>query len=1004
MRSVISISRRLVLGLAVLFLSQVLSQAELAPSRRPARAEEFGARLTVLKSDSQGVVLELVSPSPGSVVVRHNGDSYHSLSIPGLDMIQDPGQPQLPVRGVLLAVPADSSPQVEVISLESEKLAGYHLCPAPHLNLIEQHGEYEVQPSYSPDPITYAADSVFPASVARVGFTGFLRQQRVAQVLIFPIQVNPARGEMLFHRHIQVTVRFGPAVPTSPDTACEAFEEERCDAPDIRETVSPMPDARDPFDHLLRSVLLNYGDTEATSTSGFQDSEQHAAAAPEMAYAFPEDVQTPALKIAVNEEGVYVLNGRDLEAAGFALDAVDPQQLQLTWQGEEIAIQIQGEGDHVLDTDDTITFYGQPATDRFTEDNVYWLQQVEGNGRRWTQRDGQPNGEYELASYFNYTQHEEENHEYWPLLVTPEEDPWYWKLLQAGKTFTHSLDINYLFPSDTTAQVRFRLLGRTDSQVMPDHHTRVSVNGQLLDEGWWDGQVSYERTLDILPEWLQEGANTLVIYNVGDTGSPADSIYLDWLEVIYPRAFVAEGDRLTFAPANVGAMEFEVRGFSVPSVSVLDVTEPANVVQISGTTITPSGESYTVRFRQDGGFVPTYLAFAEAWRQNPVRLVMDTPTDWRSERHGADYIIITHSDFLNAAQRLADFHRGRGLRVAVADIQDIYDEFSYGIFHPPAIRDFLAYAYHHWQAPRPAYVLLLGDASRDYKDYLGLGESNFVPTYLVAAALLGEAPADNWFATVNGDDGLPDLFMGRLPARTLEDAEAMVDKIIAYAEPAMSQDWYDRLLFVADDDEEAFAGTCEDMIAYLPPDYTPQRIYVADYRQPANPRTDILTAINTGVAVIGYVGHGNVDVWGSWAGGRIWGEEDISELGNAERLPFVYIQTCLNGYFAHPTNLYSLGEEFVRVPNKGAIATWSTAGLTYTELGRILSQELFHALYGEGDFVLGSATTAAKIGAYARTTTAWEMVQNFVLLGDPATELRHREWILYLPRVQKGGP
>jgi hypothetical protein len=647
-------------------------------------------------------------------------------------------------------------------------------------------------------------------------------------------------------------------------------------------------------------------------------------------------------------------------------------------------------------------FYGEPAAGRFTEENVYWLQEGEAPGRRWADRASQSVGGQEPAASFEATQREERNLQYRSLSPSEVQEPWYWERLSARSTFTHTFDIGHLAVSDAVQLLRYQLVGRTNDPVTPDHHTLVSLNGQVLDEAWWEGQELFKRTLILPPGLLQESGNSLSVGNVGDTGAAADSIYVDWFEIIYPRQFVAEDDRLHFFSPETGAAEYQVTGFSTSDIRVLDITDPAEVVRISGPVITTSEDAHSVRFRDEGGEAATYLAYAEAARMSPHSLGVDSPSSWRSVAHSADYIIVTHHSFLDAAHRLAEFHQGRGMQVAVVDVQDIYDEFNHGIFHPGAIRDFLAHAYHEWQEPAPAYVLLLGDASRDYKDYLGLGEGNFVPTHLFETAFLGETPADSWFVAVDGDDDLPDLLIGRLPARTPEDAAAVVDKTIAYAEAADHEEWHGRALFVADDDEEAFSEVCEDMVSYLPSHYVSQRLYVTDYEESADPRGDIIDAFDTGVAAVSYVGHGNVDLWGSWAGGRIFQKDDIADLDNAARLPFVYVATCLNGYFVHPTNVRSLSEEFVLAPGRGAIATWSPAGLTYTGLARILSQELFRALYTERDHVLGSATTAAKIATYARTASAWEMVQHFVLLGDPATELHRRRRSLFLPTVLRG--
>ena len=78
------------------------------------------------------------------------------------------------------------------------------------------------------------------------------------------------------------------------------------------------------------------------------------------------------------------------------------------------------------------------------------------------------------------------------------------------------------------------------------------------------------------------------------------------------------------------------------------------------------------------------------------------------------------------------------LRAILVDVEDIYDEFNFGILNPRAIKDFLHYTYLYWQTPAPAFVILFGDASWDYKKILGGDKTNFVPSY-------GNPVSDNWF-------------------------------------------------------------------------------------------------------------------------------------------------------------------------------------------------------------------------------------------------------------------
>jgi len=145
--------------------------------------------------------------------------------------------------------------------------------------------------------------------------------------------------------------------------------------------------------------------------------------------------------------------------------------------------------------------------------------------------------------------------------------------------------------------------------------------------------------------------------------------------------------------------------------------------------------------------------------------------------------------------------------------------------------------------------------------------------------------------------------------------------------------------------------------------------------------------INDGALLVNYVGHGFTDRWGTWPGGRIFDRSSIASLNNGGKLPFLTTATCLNGFFPHPLEDYSLAEEFLRVEGKGAIAAWSPTGLGFPSQHELLFEELFTAIFEDDNRLLGPATTAAKISAYAQSSGLGELVETFVLFGDPALEL-----------------
>ena len=102
------------------------------------------------------------------------------------------------------------------------------------------------------------------------------------------------------------------------------------------------------------------------------------------------------------------------------------------------------------------------------------------------------------------------------------------------------------------------------------------------------------------------------------------------------------------------------------------------------------------------------------------------------------------------------------MRVKAVSVEDIYDELNDGLLDPRAIQDFLKYAYESWEPPAPTYVLLVGDANTDYRDYFGAGKRSQVPVHLSVTSL-GLTPDDNWYVSIQGEGVLPEMLIGRIP-------------------------------------------------------------------------------------------------------------------------------------------------------------------------------------------------------------------------------------------------
>jgi hypothetical protein len=248
--------------------------------------------------------------------------------------------------------------------------------------------------------------------------------------------------------------------------------------------------------------------------------------------------------------------------------------------------------------------------------------------------------------------------------------------------------------------------------------------------------------------------------------------------------------------------------------------------------------------------------------------------------------------------------------------------------------------------------------------------------------------------TVSGSDILPDMFIGRLPVNSASETVAMVNKILAYEQNPSQGDWNTHLTFVADNpDSGGNFPVLSDAIAdlYLPDTYIAEKIYygIPPYTAVADARTAILNAINQGRLMVSYTGHASTQFW---AGETLFSVNSISNLTNTGKYPFFVPMTCLEGYFIFPKasgwNYPSLAESVVRASDKGAIASWSPAGFGLSSGHDLLAQGIYHAFFSDNLIQFGPATNFAKYYLFANSSGYRDLIDTYMLFGDPATRLK----------------
>jgi Peptidase family C25 len=415
-------------------------------------------------------------------------------------------------------------------------------------------------------------------------------------------------------------------------------------------------------------------------------------------------------------------------------------------------------------------------------------------------------------------------------------------------------------------------------------------------------------------------------------------------------------------------------------VRVVDVTNPAAAIELTGTAQTGADGFSSLTVRASGDGPRTLLAFSESTIAWPRFIEANHPSTWHDANQSHDYVIVTHPDFAASAAPLAELRRQQGHTPAIVDVNDIYDEFSFGEKTPQAIRDFLQWAKRTWrQAPR--FVVLLGDATIDPRDYAGLGDADFVPTKQVPmAGTTLETASDDWFVDFDSN-GLPDIPIGRLSVRTQAQAAAAVTKIVSY-EQAGAQPWTKNVLLVSgqSDSTTNFGQFSSALGALAPHDYTVRQVS-ADTLGSSAAHQAIADRVNDGQLIVNYAGHGSVQLWGT-DGALLTNTDVTASWRNASRLPFVVAMNCLNGLFNQIWDEESLAESLQRAPDGGAVAVWASSATTPASTQALVNQELFRLIFSGTYATLGEAIAAAK-----RVVANPDLRRSWIFFGDPAMQL-----------------
>jgi hypothetical protein len=741
-----------------------------------------------------------------------------------------------------------------------------------------------------------------------------------------------------------------------------------------------------------------------------------------------------SLHIELQDEGVYAIDYSEVVAGQPTLADCRSDELMLSQAGHEVPIRIAGANAGHFAEGARIEWIGEPVRgsaswfNPFTSVNAYLLSARPGSHARLREANASAGATASLQRRVHLEQQ--------MLLVRldagtmkpgDEPDVWTWAQLTHAdkKPFVLDFDMPDLAraPANVSIALDFRGISsinpRAGERLKPiDHVLELSFNGKPLPALQWNGRDSMKKNLTLPTTLLREKGNKLEMRvpprdrDAGAKEPIVDIVMFDWAELEYPIAgnLDASNAPLGAATAN-GSGTIDLRYTGGKDIAFYT----------SAGDYSPARPSRDGRYRlaMSAEHARVYPVIADNFRK-PTSVRAVAKTDLRDAAPGYDYLIISHPSLIEAARPLAEFHEKRGLKVALIDVDDVFDQFNDGIAHPIGIRNLIAWGAEHWQV-KPRYVLLVGTASFDLRHAAdptynesqvadlrsGVGkvkrsdtdaldelteedgesghrpDRNLIPTWQFPT-LEGQAASDNAFVALKDGDYHPTIAIGRLPVVTPDEVAAIVKKTIDYATQPSPGAWRSRVMFISNEDDSFKRSSDQIADAVEREGFTPTKIY-ADAKEKDNleHQASIVSDIDEGTLLVHFLGHGGRFIWRSGPpdlrkNHDLFTLDHVSSLRNANRLPMVLSMTCYSGSFDNP-NSDTISERFLREPDKGAVAVFSASwrNAPSPSYSKLLVQELLKPGQAIGDAII-----AAKAKQADRV-----LVETYNLFGDPALVL-----------------
>jgi hypothetical protein len=206
----------------------------------------------------------------------------------------------------------------------------------------------------------------------------------------------------------------------------------------------------------------------------------------------------------------------------------------------------------------------------------------------------------------------------------------------------------------------------------------------------------------------------------------------------------------------------------------------------------------------------------------------------------------------------------------------------------------------------------------------------------------------------------------------------VVAKIIAYEKSS----GVNEALLVADKTEKTddfdFVEAAQKVGALFPSTVGVRKVFRGEFGSDAQVKEALLNYLGQGPLLVNYLGHGGMMEWR----GQVLTTDDAEGLLSGQRLPFFINMTCLNGFFQAPYG-DTLAESLLKAENGGAVAVWTSSGMTEPEGQVVMNKALIRLLFNGEGLTIGEAVMRAKAA-----TSDQDIRRTWILFGDPTTKLK----------------